>query len=79
LHKKRTLISQGSKQAEVDTLTRDEQLNRITDLHDFIQAQPAEITVFDEKMVNRLIQKITVFENYFIVEFKSGVEVEIEG
>lgn len=67
------------KQAEVDTVTRDEQLNRITDLHDFINSQPADITEFDEKIVNRLIQKITVFEDHFSVEFKSGVSVEIEG
>lgn len=67
------------KQAEVETVTRDEQLNRITDLHDFINSQLTDITEFDEKIVNRLIQKITVFEDHFIVEFKSGVSVEIEG
>lgn len=46
----------------MDTVTRYEQLNRITDLHDFTAAQPAEITEFDERLVKRLIGKITVFK-----------------
>lgn len=67
------------KQAAVDTLTRYDQISRITELHDFINEQPTEVTEFDEKLVKRLIQKITVFEGYIAVEFKSVVSVEIEG
>ncbi|WP_074038144.1 integrase [Emergencia timonensis] len=52
---------------------------RITELCDFLREQPSEITVFDESLVRRLLQKITVFENHFTVEFKSGVSVDIEG
>ncbi len=58
---------------------RDERLARITELCDFLREQPSEITVFDESLVRRLLQKITVFENHFTVEFKSGVSVDIEG
>jgi len=66
-------------QAEVNSVARDEKLNRITDLQDFIASQPAEITAFDEKLVKRLIAKITVFDDKFLVEFKSGVSLDIEG
>jgi site-specific DNA recombinase len=34
-------------------------------------------TVFDESLVRRLLQKITVFEDHFTVEFKSGVTVDV--
>ncbi|MFV0441146.1 MAG: zinc ribbon domain-containing protein, partial [Lachnospirales bacterium] len=65
------------KQSETDTVTRDEKLNRITDLQDFITSQPTEISEFDEQLVKRLIGKITVFEDRFLVEFKSGVNIDI--
>ena len=34
---------------------------------------------FDETLVKRLIERIAVFDEYFTVEFKSGVVIEIEG
>ena len=45
---------------------------------DFIRQQPTTITEFDETLVSRLIAKITVFEDYFTVDFKSGVTIDIE-
>ena len=65
--------------SETDSVLRDEQLARITDLCDFLKEQSSEITVFDEGLVRRMLQKIIVFENHFSVEFKSGVRVDIEG
>lgn len=61
-----------------DTVTRNEHINRINDLQEFIGKQSASVEVFDEKLVRRLIQKITVFDDCFLVEFKSGVEMKIE-
>ncbi len=67
------------KQAEVDSVVKDEQMRLIQDLQDFIRLQPTTITEFDEVLVKRLIEKITVFENRFTVDFKSGVSIDIEG
>ena len=64
--------------SETDSVIRDERLARITELCDFLKAQPSEITTFDESLVRRLLQKITVFEDNFTVEFKSGISVDIE-
>ena len=66
-------------EAESDTLIRNDKITRINDLQDFISNQPTDIQTFDEKLVRRLLNKITVFDDYFIVEFKSGVEVRIDG
>jgi len=66
------------KQAEVDSVVRDEQMKQINDLQDFIKAQPTGIADFDEKLVARLIEKITVYENKLTVGFKSGITVDIE-
>ena len=66
------------KQAEVDSVVRDEQMRLIRDLQDFIRQQPTTITEIDETLVKRLITKITVFEDHVTIEFKSGVTIDIE-
>ena len=51
---------------------------QINDLQDFIRSQPTTITEFDEILVKRLISRITIFEDHFTVEFRSGITIEIE-
>ena len=36
------------------------------------------ITEFDEALVKKLIEKITVFADHFTVDFKSGLTIDIE-
>ena len=66
------------KQSEVDSVVKDEQMKQINDLQDFIRSQPTTITEFDEILVKRLISRITIFEEHFTVEFRSGITIEIE-
>ena len=63
------------KQAEVDSVVKDEQMRLIQDLQDFIKKQTTDITKFDEALVSRHIAKIIVFEDHFTVDFKSGITV----
>ena len=46
-------------------------MSRIKELQDFISGQETDITEFDEVLVKKLIEKITVFADHFTVEFKS--------
>ena len=73
------LLRELKAKSETDSVIRDEKLARITELCDFLKEQPSGITDFDESLVRRLLQKITVFDDHFTVEFKSGVSVDIEG
>lgn len=66
------------RQAEVDSVIKDEQMKQIRDLQDFVKSQPATITEFDETLVSRLIKKITVCDDHFTVDFKSGITIDIE-
>ena len=66
------------RQAEVDSVIKDEQMKQIRDLQDFVKSQPATITEFDETLVSRLIKKIIVFEDHFTVDFKSGITIDID-
>ena len=66
------------KQSEVDSVIKDKQMKQINDLQDFIKNQPTTVTEFDEVLVKRLIGKITVYLDYFTVEFRSGITINIE-
>ena len=43
----------------------------------FLLDKPTDITKYDEQLVRRLIEKMIVFHDKFMVEFKSGVTVDI--
>jgi site-specific DNA recombinase len=44
----------------------------------FLRKQPSVIKEYDEKLVRRLIDKVTVYEGQFEVVFRSGVTVDVE-
>ena len=44
----------------------------------FLKKQSTALTKYDEQLVRRLIEKVTIYEDKFIVEFKSGVTVDVE-
>ena len=63
--------------AQVENLGRDELQKRITDMSAFLKEQSIALVQYDESLVRRLIEKVTVYEDKFIVEFKSGVTVDV--
>jgi site-specific DNA recombinase len=48
---------------------RDELRKRIDDMNMFLREQPTALTEYDEQLVRRLIEKVTVYEAKFAVEF----------
>lgn len=65
-------------QSESVSHHREEAMNQIKELKDFIVGQKTDITKFDEALVKKLIDKITVLADRFTVEFKSGITIDIE-
>ena len=70
-------LREQRQQAAMDTVQRDEQISRITDLQDFIKAQTSDLRGFDEALVKRWLKQITVWPDHCTVELKSGVSVDI--
>ena len=66
-------------QRDSDLATRKRDAQSFQNIHDFVRAQGKEITEFDEKLVRRLVDRITVSDEAIIVTFKSGKSVEIKG
>lgn len=71
-------------QTKVDDLTNDivatkaEHKKRICELRSFIRSQPSEITEFDESLAKKLLEQVTVHDDYLELRFKSGVAVCVE-
>lgn len=72
-----TLREQKS-QAEADTRSREEPRKHIDELQGFTGSQQSEIIEFDESLARKLVQQITVYDDHFTVEFKSGITIDIE-
>lgn len=50
---------------------------RIDEMMSFLNCLPNEVIEYEEHFVRTLIEKVTVYDNYIIIEFKSGIEIEI--
>ena len=70
-------LREEKQKAQVENLGRDELQKRITGMSSFLQEQPTALTEYNEALVRRLIEKVTVYEDKFTVEFKSGVTVDV--
>mgnify|MGYP000045177074 FL=1 len=51
---------------------------RIKEMREFLEQQSTEVTEYDEVLVRRLIEKVTVYDERFEVEFKSGAKVDVD-
>ncbi|OOB76390.1 hypothetical protein AXF41_12425 [Clostridium haemolyticum] len=51
---------------------------RIAEMQEFLAEQVEQIEEYDESLVRRMVEKVTVYEKKFSVEFKSGTSVDVE-
>ncbi len=70
-------LREEKQKAQVENLGRDEMQKRITDMSAFLKEQPIALVQYDEALVRRLIEKVTVYEDKFTVEFKSGLTLNV--
>ena len=64
--------------ALVESAEREGLKQRLREMREFMEQQSAEVTEYDEPLVRRLIEKVTVYDERFEVEFKSGAKVDVE-
>ena len=64
-------------QTDSDETTKAIQMERIKELQDFIGKQGNELTEFDEKLVKRWLRQITVWDDHYTVELKSGLSIDV--
>ncbi|MFT8710505.1 MAG: resolvase [Sporolactobacillus sp.] len=71
-------LRENKQKLQLESAGRDEQKKLIVDMDTFLRVQPTALTEYDEPLVQWLIEKITVYENRFIEEFKSGMTVDVD-
>ena len=47
-------------------------------IEDFLDGQQEAVEEYDEALVRKLIEKITVYDDHLAFEFKSGLETEVQ-
>ena len=57
---------------------RDGRRQRIEEMRVFLREQANESLVYDEQLVRRIVEKVMVYEDRLTVEFKSGLEIDVE-
>jgi site-specific DNA recombinase len=71
-------LREDKQKLHLESAGRDEQKKPLADRGAFLREQPTALTVYDESLVWRLIEKVIVYENRFTVEFKFGVTVKVK-
>ena len=64
--------------ALVENAEREGKRQRIAEMTDFLNEQSCELEKYDEQLVRRLIEKVTIHDDRVEVEFKSGISIDIE-
>ena len=65
-------------QADMDGTAKSEHKKRIRELLKFIERQTSKVLAFDESLVRKLLEKVTVYDDYLEFHFKSGVTVSVK-
>lgn len=63
----------------VESAEREGLKKRIAEMREFLDNQLTEVLEYDEQLVRRLIEKVTVYDERFEVEFKSSMTVDVIG
>ena len=71
-------LREEKRQLLLEDATNDGMMQKVGELEEFIDAQQEPVTEYDETLVRRLIEKVTVYDNRFTVEFKSGLETDVK-
>ena len=50
---------------------------RIKEMQDFLDNQTDRISEYDEQLVRKMIEKITIYDDKFVIEFKSGTSLDV--
>lgn len=63
---------------QAEKASRNNMQTRIDELITFLEGMPYDMTEYEEQFVRTLLDRITVYDSFFIVEFKSGIEIQID-
>jgi site-specific DNA recombinase len=64
--------------AMAESAEREGLKQRIAEMQEFLAERKEQIEEYDESLVRRMVEKVTVYEKKFTVEFKSGTSMDVK-
>ena len=64
-------------QPQLGNVTKESTRQKITELRKVIAEIGGKVDDYEEALVRKLIGRITVYDDYFTIEFKSGIEIDL--
>ena len=65
-------------QLQLGAAKREDARQKVADLEIFLGELEVKVEEYDEALVRRLIERVTVYDDHFTVEFKSGIEIDVQ-
>ena len=72
------LLRELKQNALVENAEHEGRRQRIAEMTNFLNDNSYELEEYDEQLVRRLIEKVTIYNSDLTIEFKSGIERQIE-
>ena len=51
---------------------------QLENIEDFLKEQKETVTEYEEMLVRKLIDKVTIYDDHLAFEFQSGLEIEVD-
>ena len=64
-------------QLQLEDASKENLRQKIRELETILEGIDGKVREYDDALVRRLIEKITVHDDHFTVEFKSGIEIDV--
>ena len=71
-------LREQKQNAMAENAEREGLKQRIAEMQEFLAEQTEQIEEYDEALVRQMVEKVTVYEKKFSVEFKSGTSVDVK-
>ena len=78
LGKEITRLREEKYQLQLEDANKEGLRQKIAEMEATFTEIGGEVTEYDESLVRKLIERITVYDDHFTVEFKSGLETEVQ-
>lgn len=72
-------LQNEQKEAVAANVSHNVQTERIEEMIAYLKSQPKRVTTYDEQVVRKLLEKITVHDDHLDFLFKSGIQIAIKG
>ena len=65
-------------QLQLEDASKETLRQKIVELETVLAGINGKVEEYEDALVRKLIERITVYDDYFTVEFKSGIEIDVQ-